>query len=104
MNKQDALELIDALRSGKYTKTIGKLGVIDKSGEERNCCLGVLCRLKGLDRSLSHHVVLYDGYDDYAPNALGLRDREMPMSTVAGTLSLMWSSTFWMTAHSGSKK
>ena len=74
--KLNHLDLIDALRSGKFTKTIGKLGALYKGGEERNCCLGVFCRIKGLERTVSSHVVLYDGCDDYAPPRLGLRDRE----------------------------
>ena len=71
MKEQDALELIDALRSGKFTKTMGKLGAIYRGGEERNCCLGVLCRIKGIEGVRKGHCVTYDGYDDYAPPSLG---------------------------------
>ncbi len=46
-NKELQTKWIEALSSGKYKQGIGKLKVEEK-GEEKFCCLGVLCDLKNL--------------------------------------------------------
>ena len=50
MNKTDARNLIRALRSGKYQQGEGQLRTCDTAPTHtRYCCLGVLCKIKGLE-------------------------------------------------------
>jgi hypothetical protein len=36
---------LTALRSGEYEQGIGRLGMRDRDGQEKFCCLGVLCEV-----------------------------------------------------------
>lgn len=45
MNKEWAMKWVEALRSGKYTQGKCMLETLDG----RNCCLGVLCRITGME-------------------------------------------------------
>lgn len=47
MKEEIAKRWVDALRSGKYTQTRGKLNNNNTGGF---CCLGVLCDISGLDK------------------------------------------------------
>ena len=78
MKLKDAQELVEALRSGEYKQTNGKLGKIINN-EEHNCCLGVLCRLKKLERREYGIVVFYgDMYNyPYAPSVSLAHDQGM---------------------------
>ncbi len=44
-NKDRIRKLVEALRSGEYTQGIGQLTFIDKDGNEKDCCLGVACKV-----------------------------------------------------------
>jgi len=70
MNKSDALELIDALRSGEYIQGTGRLASTWQ-GEESNCCLGVLCRIKGLKGVSAIGSIRYGGCLIYPPKGIG---------------------------------
>lgn len=74
MRKRDKERWIKALRSGKYKQAIGALGEIIE-GEEHNCCLGVACRVFGLERDLDSDgdFATYDKADSVAPMSLSER-------------------------------
>lgn len=48
VNKERVQQLVDALRSGDYSQTRGVLQRLDGS----NCCLGVACRVAGIEAKL----------------------------------------------------
>jgi hypothetical protein len=56
VNRDLALKWIEALRSDKYTPTIGVL-----KSETGNCCLGVLCDIIGPDQWVNETVPLVYG-------------------------------------------
>lgn len=66
---------LEALRSGKYKQGPAALHTRDSSGEDRYCCLGVLCEVaveKGLDIHVENlergsSLVQYDGSVSYLP-------------------------------------
>lgn len=73
----DKLRLwVDALRSGDYHQTSGKL----RSTDDRYCCLGVLCdvarkdgvkmKIELFDYSGSTTGIAYDGYSTFPPPAV----------------------------------
>lgn len=69
-------EWVDALRSGKYKQTRGKL----KSRAGGFCCLGVLCEVMGIkpvwrseDKSPVHGEYLYDSEECILTHNLRLR-------------------------------
>lgn len=43
-----AMELVTALRSGKYRQANGHLRLDDVNGDRSHCCLGVACEISGL--------------------------------------------------------
>ena len=45
MNPEVKKLWVEALRGGKYVQGKGKLHYISKDGQEKFCCLGVLCDL-----------------------------------------------------------
>lgn len=69
---------IDALRSGEYTQGAGGLTTIDpEDDKERDCCLGVLCKVavaNGLNIDVEHdedsEVVRYDDSVAYPPDSV----------------------------------
>lgn len=75
----NAIIWIEALKSGKYRKGIGALGV-ETEGEWSYCCLGVGCKAlnieenfdKGFSYKLMHQIGLITevGYFDYSNNCL----------------------------------
>lgn len=53
-----------ALLSGRYKQGIGRL----ENSDGTMCCVGVLCRINGLERTTSHlGYVRYDGYSAWVP-------------------------------------
>lgn len=61
-------EWITRLRSGEYVQGHGRLRSFDKKGTQRDCCLGVLCDVVGLDVNAAGKdcPILPDGYEgDY---------------------------------------
>lgn len=59
MNKDIAIKWTEALRSGKYKQGRGLLKQIDKKGQFKHCCLGVLCELYNKDRKKKKKKALY---------------------------------------------
>lgn len=58
VNRAVAQKWVDALRSGEYQQTIGKLGRVDEAtGERSYCCLGVLCEVAVADEVIPPAVV-----------------------------------------------
>lgn len=53
-NIERATQWSQALRSGEYTQVCGYLGLEYENGAEHNCCLGVLARVEGQQRSIAH--------------------------------------------------
>src|SRR3990167_9242979 len=53
MKKSYAMKWIAALRSGKYKQGKGALHQVDRSRYHKYCCLGVLCEVVGVERTLS---------------------------------------------------
>lgn len=45
MKKEVAEQWVEALRSGEYQQTRGRMRATDESGARSYCCLGVLCEV-----------------------------------------------------------
>ena len=75
MKKKPAMELVAALRSGKYRQTKGKL----HGGSNTYCCLGVACAVSGVGKyeklSRSDRAYVYTGPSD----ELFHEDMELPI-------------------------
>lgn len=56
MNKALKKKWVDALRSGEFNQTTGKLCRQEELGASY-CCLGVLCKVAGLDFTNDHGIV-----------------------------------------------
>jgi len=54
MKKEVAKKWVKALRSGKYKQGQSWLKQYDKKGQERHCCLGVLCELYNDEMKKKH--------------------------------------------------
>jgi hypothetical protein len=54
MKKDIAKKWVKALRSGKYKQGQSWLKQYDKKGQERHCCLGVLCELYNDEMKKKH--------------------------------------------------
>lgn len=66
INVELAKVWVDALRSGDFNQTDGRLGRVDNEGNESFCCLGVLCELVAADGTISRSVSdKYWDEDDY---------------------------------------
>lgn len=57
---------LQALKSGNYTQTTGKLCMVGRDSQAPSfCCLGVLCDVEGLDFSLCGMGRLYNDFRRY---------------------------------------
>lgn len=75
----NAILWIEALKSGKYQKGVGALGV-EKDGEWSYCCLGVGCKVLNIDENYARGYsgkLMYQiglttevGYFDFSRNCL----------------------------------
>lgn len=70
---------LQALESGEHQQCRGELGVM-VDGVEKNCCLGLACRVLGVSRSMDPQdgLIAYGGCDktppmSFALGVLGLR-------------------------------
>lgn len=69
---------LDALKSGKYTHCLGRLGGI-RNGIQKNCCLGVLCDILAVHKYVNEGgSISYDGMEAFPPIGIvrdaGLKD------------------------------
>lgn len=74
LNKPLIKKWVDALRSGEFGQTTGRLGKVDETGEASYCCLGVLCEIAladglELDRKVdeSHKEITFNGFGGLPP-------------------------------------
>ena len=69
---------VEALRSGKYEKCVGRLKYYGMS--TRYCCLGVLCELAAKENIVTAGLNSFDGQINYLPlavqNWVGLRTND----------------------------
>ena len=56
MNKEIKKIWVQALRSGIYEKTTGKLHKVNEDDDQRFCCLGVLCDIAAMDGVLGEYI------------------------------------------------
>lgn len=66
MNKEWAMKWVEALRSGKYTQGKGMLETLDG----RNCCLGILCRIAGLEPVVMEGTKLFGSSGTFLPEEI----------------------------------
>lgn len=68
---------LDALKSGRYRHCKGQLGRV-ALGEQKNCCLGVLCEVLKIELFQMGYDIIYANMVAYAPDvatkSVGLRD------------------------------
>lgn len=87
---------VEALRSGRYKKVSGKLGVKQPDGSVDNCALGVLCELAVLDGVTGRRA-----YSEYAMRAYS-EDAMMSAMAYGGSLdTLPHSVQVWAGVTSG---
>ena len=74
MKKEIAKKWVKALRSGKYKQGKGFLKQLNKDGEPRHCCLGVLCELYNDIMKKSHKKKLHiQEMEDYSTGTSFIR-------------------------------
>lgn len=83
MNKEIARKWVDALRSGEYKQTRGRL----RSGD-RFCCLGVLCEINGTRWNAAKGWLALDADDIYDKAELPVGDfKDRPSTGRYATLN-----------------
>lgn len=99
-NRQNMKLWIDALRSGNYEQCRNRLTIVDDTGRESHCCLGVACEVaiangSGTIKTTHTESAEYDGMGGILPdsvqNWLGLNNRN---PTIDGHTCSRWNDTF----------
>jgi len=83
MTPEDKALWVNALRSGEYKQGQYRLTTVTDEGEERDCCLGVACKVFGAKREVIEvenditggvsKSVRYEGMGSYLPMSLAVR-------------------------------
>ncbi len=58
---------LEALKSGKYQHGRGLLCKINSKGKMEYCCLGVLCEIMGVEKTMDDHFIQYELHNASLP-------------------------------------
>lgn len=91
MKPEIKAEWLRRLRSGEYTQGKRRLRVTTAKGEERYCCLGILCEMAVEQGVIKSEPLAGDKYSDYKGTTHAYGDSQMShATTVLPPEVIMW--------------